>query len=185
MSGYGASRGLRSAIEPLDAHSAARMSEDRVRAAATAALTMKLEPFYRLRFGYPDGWAVSLGDPDGPESAHLYIAEGRAEGGVEGRFRGLNHPRRRGDGTFEPDFQAVIETDDGAALLVEIRGYGRAHPPGRRQIVTAITHVSDDVRYRRLNDVLCVGVGEVRTQVGGDTELVIDVAELVWEPIPE
>jgi hypothetical protein len=147
---------------------------------------MRLEPLYRLRFRYPDGWSVSLGGgSDGPESAHLYIAEGRAEGAVEGRFRGLNHPRRRGDGTFEPDFQAVVETDDGAALLVEIRGYGRAYPPGRRQIVTAITHLSDDARYRRLNDVLCVGVGEVRARANGDVELVIDVAELVWEPIAE
>ena len=147
---------------------------------------MRLEPLYRLRFRYPDGWAVSLGtDSEGPESAHMHIAEGRAEGTVAGRFRGLNHPRRRGDGTFEPDFQAVIETDDGAALLVEIRGYGRAYPPRRRQIVTALTHLSGDERYRRLNDVLCVGVGEVRARTDGDAELVIDVAELVWEPIAE
>ena len=124
-------------------------------------------------------------EPAGAEGAHLYIAEGRAEGAVEGRFRGLNHPRRRGDGTFEPDFQGVVETGDGAVLLVDIRGYGRAYPLGRRQIVVAITHLSDDERYRRLNDVVCVGVGEVRSQADGDTELVIDVAELVWEPIPE
>ena len=70
-------------------------------------------------------------------------------------------------------------------LLVEIRGYGRAYPLGRRQIVAAITHLSDDERYRRLNDVVCVGVGEVRSQADGDTQLVIDVAELVWEPIAE
>ena len=147
---------------------------------------MRLEPLYRLGFRYPEGWEVRFGDdPDGTEGAHLYIAEGRAEGAIDGRFRGLNHPRRRGDGTFEPDFQAVVETDDGAVLLVEIRGYGRAYPPGRRQVVTAITHLSDDPRYRRLNDVLCVGVGEVRTRVDGGVELVIDVAELVWEPIAE
>ena len=147
---------------------------------------MRLQPLYRLRFGYPEGWEVRFGNElDGTESAHLYLAEGRAEGAVEGRFRGLNHPRRRGDGTFEPDFQAVVETGDGAVLLVEIRGYGRAYPLGRRQIVAAVTHLSDDERYRRLNDVLCVGVGEVRSQADGDVELVIDVAELVWEPIPE
>ena len=147
---------------------------------------MRLQPLYRLRFAYPEGWEVRFGDePAGAEGAHLYIAEGRAEGAVEGRFRGLNHPRRRGDGTFEPDLQGVVETGDGAVLLVEIRGYGRAYPLGRRQIVTAITHLSEDERYRRLNDVVCVGVGEVRSRADGDTELVIDVAELVWEPVPE
>ena len=147
---------------------------------------MRLQPLYRLRFAYPEGWEVQFGDePAGAESAHLYFAEGRAEGAVDGRFRGLNHPRRRGDGTFEPDFQGVVETGDGAVLLVEIRGYGRAYPLGRRQIVAAITHLSDDERYRRLNDVVCVGVGEVRSQADGDTQLVIDVAELVWEPIAE
>jgi hypothetical protein len=42
--------------------------------------------------------------------------------------------------------------------------------------------------YRRLNDVVCVCTGEVCTpgdpgQAGPD--LVIDVAELIWEPIAE
>jgi hypothetical protein len=31
---------------------------------------------------------------------------------------------------------------------------------------------------------VCVAVGEVRTLEGG-SELVIDVAELIWEPIPD
>jgi hypothetical protein len=35
-----------------------------------------------------------------------------------------------------------------------------------------------------LDDVVCVGTGEVRTQAGA-TELVLDVMELVWQPIPE
>ena len=144
---------------------------------------MRLEQLYRLRIRYPEGWTVSFGD--GADSAYLFLAEGRAEGVVAGRFRGLNHPRRRGDGTFEPAFHGVIETDDGAARLVDLRGYGRAYPIGRRQIVVSLTHVSDDERYRRLNDVVCVGVGEVRTLAEDDAELVIDVAELVWEPIPD
>jgi hypothetical protein len=38
---------------------------------------------------------------------------------------------------------------------------------------------SDDRRYRWLNDVVCVGTGEVRPE-----RLLIDVAELIWEPPP-
>ena len=80
----------------------------------------------------------------------------------------------------------MIETDDGATVFVEVRGYGRAYPPGRRQIVASATHLSDDDRYRRLNDVVCVCVGEVRTPADPDqpsSDLVMDVAELIWEPI--
>ena len=55
-------------------------------------------------------------------------------------------------------------------------GYGRPYPPEARQIVSAATHLSDDERYRWLNDVMCVGTGEVRPG-----ELMFDVAELAWE----
>jgi hypothetical protein len=58
--------------------------------------------------------------------------------------------------------------------------------PGRRQIVGAVFHLSDDDRYRRLNDDVCVCVGEVRAPVRPDqpgSDLVVDVAELVWEEV--
>ena len=47
-------------------------------------------------------------------------------------------------------------------------------------------HSADREPYRRLNDAVCVCAGEVRApsapgQAGPD--LVIDVAELIWEPI--
>jgi hypothetical protein len=92
-------------------------------------------------------------------------------------------PRRRTDGTFCPDFQGVIETADGAEIFFDWRGYGRGYPVGRRQIVVAATHLAEDERYRWLNDVVCVGAGEVRTRPGRERpDLVIDVAELIWEP---
>jgi hypothetical protein len=53
--------------------------------------------------------------------------------------------------------------------VVEWHGYGRAYPTGRRQIVGCVFHLSDSERYRRLNDVVCVCVGEVRA-AGGYTE---------------
>ena len=129
---------------------------------------MRLEPLYRIVFAYPHGWSIVLG-ADGQESQHLFLAEGRCDGRISGPMRGVNHPRRRGDGTFCPG--------DGATLLFECGGYGRAYPPDARQIVCWLTHVTDDERYRWLNDVVCVGTGEVRPG-----QLMIDVAELIWEP---
>ena len=146
---------------------------------------MRLEFLYRVRFTYSGGWGADLSGPDNPEGQFYFSAEGRCEGRISGRFRGANHPYRRGDGTFLPDFQGVIETDDGAEVLFDYRGYGRAYPLGRRQIVASATHLSEVERYRWLNDSLSVGVGEVRSQPDGTTELVMEWAELVWEPLEE
>jgi hypothetical protein len=146
---------------------------------------MKLVPLYRVRFTYPESWAVALSSPPSTESQHFSFAEGTCEGRIQGKFRGANHPRRRGDGTFEPDFQGVIETTDGAVIFFNYSGYGRAYPAGRRQIVASASHLSDHETYRWLNDSLAVGVGEVRTVGDGQVELVVDWTELIWEPIPE
>jgi hypothetical protein len=147
---------------------------------------MRLEPLYRVRFGYPEAWSVQL---EGEWEQHFFLAEGRCEGGITGRFRGANFPQRRTTaGPFVPDFRAVIETEDAATILCEWHGYGRAHPVGRRQIVGSVVHLSDSDQYRRLNDVVCVCVGEVRRRPPPDddtADLVLDVAELIWEPIAE
>ncbi len=116
---------------------------------------MRLEALYRITFAYPEAWFVELEAERGTESQHFFIAEGRCEGGISGRFRGANHPRRRTDLTYLPDLQGVIETDDGATILIGIQGYGRAYPEPCRQVVVAITHFCAVERYSRLNDVLC------------------------------
>jgi hypothetical protein len=144
-----------------------------------------LEPLYLVRFSYSGGWGADLAGPDSSEGRFFFLAEGRCEGRNSGRGRGANHPNRCSDGTFLPDFQGVIETDDGAEVLFDYRGYGRAYPVGRRQIVASGTHLSENERYRWLNDSLSVGVGEVRSQEGGPTELVVEWAELVREPISD
>ena len=98
---------------------------------------MRLEPLYRVRFTYPEGWDVKL---EGGWEQHFYLAEGRCEGAIQGRFRGANYPLRHGAaGPFRPDFRAAIETEDGATILFECHGYGRAYPVGRRQIVGAVS----------------------------------------------
>jgi hypothetical protein len=133
---------------------------------------MRLEHLYRLRFSYLEHWLV-----EGPDTQFFGMAEGRCEGAITGRFRGANSPRRRSDDVYLPDFDAIIETEDGATVAVHIAGFGRARE-GEREVVGSVTHLSGDERYARLNDALCVLTGESR-----DKEIVIDVAELVWEPL--
>ena len=155
---------------------------------------MRLEPLYRLRFDYPESWAIELKGDGGAEEQHLLLAEGRVEGRIAGRFRGTNYPRRRTDRVFVTEFRGVIQTDDGASLLFECLGFGRPAnaandrlSPGRRQWVATVTHLADAESYRWLNDRVCVGTGEVRPKPhptpANQSDLVLDVAELIWEPI--
>ena len=142
---------------------------------------MRIEPLYRLTFHYPESWFVEFEDERGTESEQFLIAEGRAEGRISGRMRGANRPRRRTDLTYLPDFNGVIETDDGPTVLFHLQGRGR---PQDGRVVGFATHVAGDERLRWLNDAVCALIGEVRP--GDDeTQIVLDVGELVWEPLPE
>ena len=156
---------------------------------------MRLEPLYRMVFRYPDGGTGTVLEGEaGSEGHYFFVAEGAVEGRVTGRLTGANHPRSRVDKNALPNIQGAIETDDGAVIVFDARGFARPHPPENRQIVIAITHVTGDARYSRLNDVVCVGTGEflpreggpveARKVVGAAVDFVIDVAELIWEPIP-
>jgi hypothetical protein len=136
---------------------------------------MRLEHLYRLRFSYAEHWHV-----EGPDTLFFGLAEGRCEGAITGRFRGTNHPRRRSDDVYLPDFDAIIETDDGATLAVHLEGFGRPREDGGREVVGTVTHLSGDERYARLNDAICVVTGESRAK-----ELFLDVAELIWEPLAD
>jgi hypothetical protein len=147
-----------------------------------------LKPLYSVRFHYPADWSVDLTGPAGTEEQLFFFAEGACTGTLSGRFRGANHPRRRTDLTFLPDFQGVIETEDGAVVMFDYQGFGRAYPKGRRQIMIAAWHTSGHEKYSWLNDAICVGAGEVRwpdkpvdevTQI--EVQLVIDISEVVWE----
>ena len=132
---------------------------------------MWLEPLYRLTFAYAAHWTADAGGVE----HFIGFGEGSCEGRVSGAFRGTNHARRSPDGTFEPDYHGVIETDDGAAILFHLTGYGL---PDDGRAIVSLKHVCGDERYEWLNRTLCLGAAEV-----GDRQVVLDVAELVWEPL--
>jgi len=145
---------------------------------------MRLDPLYRVTFSTPESWSVRLDGEDGSEGQSFLIAEGRSMGRLSARYRAANFPRRRTDGTLTPDFRGVLETDDGAVILIEWSGFARAGANGVHELVGRLTHVTDDSRYAWLNDRQCAVAGEVRPKAYGEGfDVVIEVAELVWEPL--
>jgi hypothetical protein len=145
---------------------------------------MRLEPLYRITFTTPEAWQVGVEGANGTERQSFLIAEGRSQGRLSARYRGANFPRTRTDGALLPDFRGVLETDDGATVLFAWHGYAVPRPGSKLELVGNMTHITDDERYRRLNDVVCTLAGEVRPRTGGNGyEVVLDVAELVWEPL--
>jgi uncharacterized protein DUF3237 len=145
---------------------------------------MRLEPLYRARFNSPESWRTQLSGLHGTEGQDFLLTEGRCDGRIAAAWRAANYPRRRTDGTLTPDFRGVLETDDGATILFAWQGYGRPAKDGPSQLVGSMTHVTDDARYRWLNDAFCAVSGEVQHRPDGDSvDVVIDVSELVWEPI--
>ena len=133
---------------------------------------MRLEPLYTVRFAYPEHYLSR-----GPDKLGMFFAEGRVEGQVQGRFRGLNHARLREDDVYVPDFHGVIETDDGALLAFHLRGLARKTAYGR-EVTGTIVHSTGSERYSRLNDAVCVLAGEARRN-----DIRIEVSELLWEPV--
>jgi hypothetical protein len=143
-----------------------------------------LQPLYRCTLAPTESWHVTVGGEAGTEGQGFLLLEGRSQGRLEGRVRAANYPRQRTDGTLTPDFRGAIETDDGGVIVFAWHGYGR-WAGGCRQLLGSITHLSDDSRYRWLNNAMCVLTGEVRTLDSTRLEVVLEVSELVWEPLSE
>jgi hypothetical protein len=101
---------------------------------------VRLEPLYRVTFTTPESWSVELEGTTGTEGQSFLIAEGRSEGRLSARYRAANFPRRRTDGALTPDFRGVLETDDGATIMVAWQGLTRTGPDGARELVGSITH---------------------------------------------
>ena len=102
---------------------------------------MRLEPLYRFRFSYPESWAISL---DGGWQQMFFIAEGRCEGKVNRAVprRELPSEARRG-WSIPAGLPGGNRGRDGAVIMVELHGYGRAYPPERRQVVGSVFHSAD------------------------------------------
>jgi hypothetical protein len=144
---------------------------------------VRLEPLYRCTFAPTENWHADLRGDEGVERQGFLLVEGRAEGRLAARLRAANFPRRRTDGTQMPDFRGVLETDDGANILFSWHGYGTAADGGGSRLVGSMAHLSDDERYLWLNQAVCAVAGEVRPRHGGGVDVVLDVSELVWEPL--
>jgi hypothetical protein len=79
----------------------------------------------------------------------------------------------------------VLETDDGATIMSAWEGLGRRTGDHRLELVGSMRHTSDDDRYSWLNDRVCAVGGEVQPRRDGTGfDVVLDVAELAWEPLP-
>jgi hypothetical protein len=148
---------------------------------------MRLEPLYRARFSTSQSWSVDPTGPGGTESQNFLLTDGRCDGPIAGSWRGANYPRRRADGTLTPDFRGVLETDDGATIIFAWHGYGHAAAAGASRLVGSMTHITDDERYRWLNDTFCAVAGGVqrRTEGAKGLDVVLDVSQLVWEPLTD
>lgn len=146
---------------------------------------MRLKPLYRARFSAPRSWSVELVGARGTEAQSFLWTEGRCEGGIAASWRAANFPRRRTDDTQTPEFRGVLETDDGATILFAWHGYGRAAGGGASRLVGSMNHFTDDERYGWLNGAVFVVAGEVRHPHDADraVDVVLDVSELVWEPL--
>jgi Protein of unknown function (DUF3237) len=79
---------------------------------------------------------------------------------LRGTLRWTNHPRRREDGIWLPDFQGVINTHDGAQILFSFTGYNYSLTERfeytHRAVLAAITFRTSNDAYRWLNDVFGV-----------------------------
>ena len=123
---------------------------------------MRLEELCTLRMRYDEGtWLAPYGE-------HEYEGFGTGKAQVVGpRIRGTmhwsNHPHRREDRVWCPDVNGTIATEDGAKILVSIKGYSiiESTPTVFRALVVAVWFQTDHARYRWLNYYLGIGEGEI------------------------
>lgn len=115
---------------------------------------------------------------EGEEGIGYGEGRGTATGRVEGSVVWSNYPRRRSDGRMLPNVRGLVRTDDGAAILFELRGRTifEGDKPGCQNLVGWFE--SDDARYRWLNDVVCIAEGLI-TDAGMEIHIYAGVHELL------
>lgn len=113
---------------------------------------MRLDHLFDGELWYVGGGAWIHGDG---RAAGYAEGEGEVSGPrLRGHLRWSNSPRRREDGAWLPDLRGYLETDDGACILVALRG--RTLPEsdqrsGRDMLMWGSFETEDD-RYRWVND---------------------------------
>jgi hypothetical protein len=120
----------------------------------------------QLRFDESTEVAFASHAEDGDWFSYV-MGDGEVTGErLSGKVTWTNHPRRRADGTWLPDFTGVIVTDDGVEILFFFHGYnqGVAGPEDydHRTAVAALTLVAGDDRYRWVNDVFAILEADVK-----------------------
>ena len=151
---------------------------------------MKTQHLYSLLWEYRERWRVPIESGE-PESEGFAYVEGTVEGRLSGRFRGVNHSRQRSDGRFLTNVQGVILAAHDLAVTFDYQGVGCPYPmtddphADRTKVTLAARHQSDHADYAFLNDVVCIGVGENRFTGDGARLLLLDVHEVLWEPLTD
>jgi hypothetical protein len=109
--------------------------------------------------------------PYGTEEGTGYgEGDGRASGDrLRGTIRWSNLPHRRSDAVFMPNLNGSIHSDDGAVVLLTIRGH--AVPPVgeegvRRQILARIGLEAEAEAYRWMNRSFFVAEGMIELATG-------------------
>jgi Protein of unknown function (DUF3237) len=134
---------------------------------------VRLEPLSVFHWSYDEdvrvkapGYTIlsAFGSEEG-----IGYGEGRgtATGRIEGTVVWSNYPRRRTDGRMLPNLRGLITTQNGASILVELRGRTifEGDEPGRQNLVGWFE--SDHESYRWLNDLVCIAEGLISATAGG------------------
>jgi hypothetical protein len=126
---------------------------------------MRLDPVCDLELRY-DERGFELVQPFGGEEGAAYgTGEGRVTSGAfQGRLRWSNHPRRRSDGTMQPDVHGVIYPEAGGKIMFDWTGrtpfIERAGTSVGVQVLSALFE-TDIAEHAWLNDAVCVIEGAI------------------------
>jgi Protein of unknown function (DUF3237) len=126
---------------------------------------MRLEPLSVFRWSYDEDGRVRAGAIVSAYGSEEGIGYGEGRGTATGRIEGTvvwsNYPRRRTDGRMLPNLRGLITTDDGASIVLELRGRTifEGDEPGRQNLIGWFE--SDHESYRWLNDLVCIAEGQI------------------------
>ncbi len=126
---------------------------------------MRLEPLCEMELAYRDstfGSKFILSKLSGSAEGYGY---GEGEGTVTGeKIRGavrfVKHPHASSDGSFEPNVDGIIKTEEGALIHLKLQGRTVEVAGQGRQLLSAIFESGDD-RYKWLNNTFCVVEGKI------------------------